>query len=114
MGEMTPDKGVFKRKGSDVWQHRVYIPKDRPVAGYALLHSRGAKQPKNDLHQFQVLNAWPDSRQAENDWEFRCRPSTCTWESYCPLSERMALRSSWQGSTASRWSRSIQFLVAPP
>ena len=28
MGEMTPDKGVFKRKGSDVWQHRVYIPKD--------------------------------------------------------------------------------------
>jgi len=25
---MTPDKGVFKRKGSDVWQHRVYIPKD--------------------------------------------------------------------------------------
>lgn len=28
MGEMTPDKGVFKRKGSDVWQHRVFIPKD--------------------------------------------------------------------------------------
>ena len=25
---MKPDKGVFKRKGSDVWQHRVYIPKD--------------------------------------------------------------------------------------
>jgi integrase len=28
MGDMTPDKGVFKRKGSDVWQHRVFIPKD--------------------------------------------------------------------------------------
>jgi hypothetical protein len=28
MGDMTPDKGVFKREGSDVWQHRVYIPKD--------------------------------------------------------------------------------------
>lgn len=28
MGEMIPDKGVFKRKGSDVWQHRVYVPKD--------------------------------------------------------------------------------------
>lgn len=25
---MAPDKGVFKRKGSDVWQHRVFIPKD--------------------------------------------------------------------------------------
>lgn len=25
---MSPDKGVFKRKGSDVWQHRVFIPKD--------------------------------------------------------------------------------------
>jgi hypothetical protein len=32
MGEMTPDKGVFKRKGSDVWQHRVYIPKDLQAA----------------------------------------------------------------------------------
>jgi uncharacterized protein DUF6538 len=32
MGEMTPDKGVFKRKGSDVWQHRVYIPKDLHAA----------------------------------------------------------------------------------
>lgn len=31
---MTPDKGVFKRKGSDVWQHRVYIPKDlQPAYG---------------------------------------------------------------------------------
>jgi hypothetical protein len=31
---MTPDKGVFKRKGSDVWQHRVYVPKDlRPLYG---------------------------------------------------------------------------------
>jgi hypothetical protein len=28
MGDMTPDNGVFKRKGSDVWQHRVFIPKD--------------------------------------------------------------------------------------
>ena len=28
MGEMTTDKGVFKRKGSDVWQHRVYVPED--------------------------------------------------------------------------------------
>ena len=28
MGDMTPDKGVFKRKGIDVWQHRVFIPKD--------------------------------------------------------------------------------------
>jgi hypothetical protein len=28
MADMTPDKGVFKRKGSDVWQHRVFIPKD--------------------------------------------------------------------------------------
>lgn len=26
MGDMRPDKGVFKRAGSDVWQHRVYIP----------------------------------------------------------------------------------------
>lgn len=25
---MTPDKGVFKRKGSAVWQHRVVVPKD--------------------------------------------------------------------------------------
>jgi len=25
---MRPDKGVFKRKGSDVWQHRIYIPRD--------------------------------------------------------------------------------------
>jgi hypothetical protein len=34
MGEMTPDKGVFKRKGSDAWQHRVYVPKDlRPLYG---------------------------------------------------------------------------------
>ena len=32
MGEMTPDKGVFKRKGSDVWQHRVFIPKDLRAA----------------------------------------------------------------------------------
>jgi hypothetical protein len=29
---MTPDKGVFKRKGGDVWQHRVYIPKDLQAA----------------------------------------------------------------------------------
>ena len=28
MGEMTADKGVFRRKGTDVWQHRVYVPKD--------------------------------------------------------------------------------------
>ena len=34
MGEMTPDKGVFKRKGSGVWQHRVFIPKDlQPLYG---------------------------------------------------------------------------------
>jgi hypothetical protein len=34
MGEIRPDKGVFKRKGSDVWQHRVFIPKDlQPLYG---------------------------------------------------------------------------------
>jgi integrase len=26
MGDMRPDKGVFKRAGSNVWQHRVHIP----------------------------------------------------------------------------------------
>ena len=29
---MKADKGVFKRKGSDVWQHRVYVPKDLQAA----------------------------------------------------------------------------------
>ena len=28
MGAMKADKGVFKRKDSDVWQHRVYVPRD--------------------------------------------------------------------------------------
>lgn len=28
MGNVRPDKGVFKRKGSDVWQHRIFIPAD--------------------------------------------------------------------------------------
>jgi hypothetical protein len=28
MGEVRPDKGVFRRKDVAVWQHRVFIPKD--------------------------------------------------------------------------------------
>jgi hypothetical protein len=29
---VRPDKGVFKRKGSDVWQHRIYVPADETNA----------------------------------------------------------------------------------
>ena len=28
MKDVRPDKGVHKRTGSDVWQHRVFVPKD--------------------------------------------------------------------------------------
>lgn len=28
MERVRPDKGVHKRQGSAVWQHRVFIPKD--------------------------------------------------------------------------------------
>ena len=91
MGDMTPDKGVFRRKGSSVWQHRVCVPKElRPLyGGKDSLPARSLKTL--DLAE---ANSLARARLADYEREFKEKRAALNGSS--PASEQ-ALR--WTPST---------------